>query len=93
MQTHQPGLGGQFVRRLGRLAVRFYYPRIEFTGRDHIPDKGSVLVCANHANSLLDPVLVGMTARRPVRFFAKAPLFKTPVLGPLMEALGMIHSI
>ena len=90
MQTHQPGLGGQFVRRLGRLAVRFYYPRIEFTGRDHIPDKGSVLVCANHANSLLDPVLVGMTARRPVRFFAKAPLFKTPVLGPLMEALGMI---
>ena len=90
MKAHQPGLGGQLVRRLGRLAVRFYYPRIEFTGRDQLPADGSVLVCANHANSLLDPVLVGMTARRPVRFFAKAPLFKAPVLGPLMGALGMI---
>ena len=59
MKAHQPGLGGQLVRRLGRLAVRFYYPRIEFTGRDQLPADGSVLVCANHANSLLDPVLVG----------------------------------
>ena len=90
MKAHKPGLAGQLVRRLGRLAVRFYYPRIEFTGREHFPSKGPVLVCANHANSLLDPVLVGVTARRPVRFFAKAPLFKTPVLGPLLNALGMI---
>ena len=90
MQAHKPSLGGKLARSLGRLAVRVYYPRIEFTGRDHLPTEGPVLVCANHANSLLDPVLVGMTARRPVRFFAKAPLFKAPVLGPLLEALGMI---
>ena len=67
-----------------------YRADLEFTGRDQLPDEGPVLVCANHANSLLDPVLVGMTARRPVRFVAKAPLFKSPVLGPLMGALGMI---
>jgi 1-acyl-sn-glycerol-3-phosphate acyltransferase len=48
------------------------------------------LICANHANSLFDPVLVGVAARRPVKFMAKAPLFDTPVLGPAMKALGMV---
>ena len=90
MKPHQPSIWGRLVRRLGRLAVRLYYPRIEFSGREHIPVDGPILLCANHANSLLDPVLVGTTAQRPVRFFAKAPLFKTPVVGPLMDALGMI---
>jgi 1-acyl-sn-glycerol-3-phosphate acyltransferase len=75
-----------FVRRL----IRLYYPRIEVTGRDHIPRTGPVLLVANHANSLIDPVIVGIAADRPVRFFAKAPLFETPVLGRLMRALGML---
>ncbi len=51
---------------------------------------GSVLLCANHPNSLLDPVVVGLAARRPVRFFAKAPLFHKPVLGTVMRSLEMI---
>ena len=38
----------------------------EITDGDRIPQTGPVLLCANHANSLLDPVLVGIAARRPV---------------------------
>jgi 1-acyl-sn-glycerol-3-phosphate acyltransferase len=73
-----------------RWLVRRYYPRIEITGVERIPQTGPVLLCANHANALLDPILVGIAARRPVRFMAKAPLFDSPVLGPPMKALGMI---
>src|SRR5688572_6894229 len=75
-----------FVRRL----IRLYYPKIEISGADHIPREGPVLLVANHANSLIDPVIVGLAADRPVRFFAKAPLFDTPLLGRLMRALGML---
>src|SRR5215217_6328312 len=75
-----------FVRRL----IRLYYPKIEVSGGDHIPSNGPVLLVANHANSLIDPVIVGIAASRAVRFFAKAPLFETPVLGRLMRALGML---
>ncbi|MEO2020370.1 MAG: lysophospholipid acyltransferase family protein, partial [Pirellulaceae bacterium] len=59
-------------------------------GAEHIPRTGPVLFCANHPNSLIDPVLIGITARRPVSFMAKAPLFKTPLLGSVMQALGMV---
>ena len=58
--------------------------------RDHILCTGPVLLTANHANSLIDPVIVGLTARQPVRFFAKAPLFETPVLGRLLGELGIL---
>ena len=74
------------VRRL----IRLYYPKIEVSGRDHLPRTGPVLLVANHANSLIDPVIVGLAANRPVQFFAKAPLFETPVLGRLLRALGML---
>ena len=79
-----------WMRRLARWLVKRYYPNIEITGADRIPQSGPVLLCANHANSLLDAVMIGIVARRPVRFMARAPLFDHPVLGPPMRALGMI---
>ena len=81
---------GQIPRWIVRRLIRLYYPRIEVTGRNGIPRQGPVLLVANHANSLIDPVIVGIAADRSVRFFAKAPLFDTPVLGRLMRALGML---
>jgi 1-acyl-sn-glycerol-3-phosphate acyltransferase len=78
------------TRRVVRWIVRRYYGQIEVSGGDRIPQTGPVLLCANHANSLVDPVLIGVAAHRPVRFMAKAPLFDHPLLGPPMSALGMI---
>src|ERR1043166_6479171 len=81
---------GTVARWIVRRLIRLYYPKIEITSADHVPRSGPVLLVANHANSLIDPAIVGITAHRPVRFFAKAPLFETPVLGRLMHALGML---
>lgn len=81
------GNGMRFcVRRL----LKVYYPVIAVRGQERIPGAGAVLLVANHPNSLLDAALLGWTARRPVHFFAKAPLFELPVFGHLMRALGMV---
>lgn len=76
--------------RFGRLVVWFYYSPVRIVGRERIPRRGPVLLVANHANSLIDPVLVGLVARRRVSFLAKAPLFDVPVFGRLIRWLGMI---
>lgn len=81
---------GRFSRWLVRSLVKFYYPRIEVTGTDLVPRTGPVLLAANHPNSLIDPVLLGIATRRPVHLMAKAPLFTVPVFGDLMRALGMV---
>ncbi len=79
-----------FARNFARWAVARYYQHIEIIDGERIPQSGPVLLCANHANSLIDPVVIGITARRPVRFMAKATLFDHPLFGPLMQALGMV---
>lgn len=81
---------GGIARRFARGLARLYYSRIEISGREKIPQGGPVLVLANHANSLMDPVLIGIVAGRPVRFMAKAPLFQIPIFGRLLFALGMV---
>ena len=86
----EQGTLGRFSRWLVRSLVKFYYPRIEVTGLGLIPRNGPVLLAANHPNSLIDPVLLGIAARRPVHLMAKAPLFTVPVFGDLMRALGMV---
>lgn len=77
-------------RQLSRALVRFYYPRVEVTGGDLIPRTGPVLLVANHPNSLIDPVLLGLAAQRPVKLMAKAPLFNVPVFGAALRGLGMV---
>jgi 1-acyl-sn-glycerol-3-phosphate acyltransferase len=79
-----------FLRGAVRALAKFYYPRIEVTGSELIPRTGPVLLVANHPNSLIDAVLLGLAAQRPVRLMAKAPLFSIPVFGAALRALGMV---
>ena len=78
------------IRRLVHGWVRFYYAPIEISGSGLLPQTGPVLLVANHANSLIDPVLVSIAAGRQVHFLAKAPLFDVPLFGRFLHALGMI---
>ena len=57
-------------------------------GAEHIPEGGAVL-CSNHA-SAWDPVLLALKIPRtvPLRFMAKAELFRNPLLGWLLRKLG-----
>jgi 1-acyl-sn-glycerol-3-phosphate acyltransferase len=84
------GLLSFLARSFVHAWVRVYYPKIEVVNPERIPQSGPVLLAANHPNSLLDPVIIGISAQRPVRFMAKAPLFDVPVFGSILRALGMV---
>lgn len=89
-KSEKPTWAAHVARRIARGLARLYYSRIEISGREQIPSSGPVLFVANHGNSLIDPVIIGIAAGRPVHFMAKAPLFKVPVFGRLLFALGMV---
>ncbi|SHE73838.1 1-acyl-sn-glycerol-3-phosphate acyltransferase [Desulfofundulus australicus DSM 11792] len=61
--------------------------RWEVVGAHHLPPSGGVLVVSNHV-SYWDPVVVGCALDRQVHFIAKAELFRIPLLGPVIRALG-----
>ncbi|MGD8330750.1 MAG: 1-acyl-sn-glycerol-3-phosphate acyltransferase [Acidobacteriota bacterium] len=78
------------ARSFARWAVRRFYHPIEVVDGDRVPQSGPIVLCANHANSLVDSLVVGIAAQRPVRFMAAAILFDVPVMGSVMRAVGMV---
>lgn len=60
---------------------------VEYHGVENIPERGAVIIAGNHP-SYLDPVLVMLPVERRIRFMAWDALFKVPVLGQLIRAMG-----
>ncbi len=90
MSFSPSGISSSLLRKLVQGAVRIYYPRMVFEVKEHLDGDGPILFVANHPNSIIDPVVLGMAAGRQVRFLAKAPLFDMPIFGRAIAALGMI---
>jgi 1-acyl-sn-glycerol-3-phosphate acyltransferase len=59
----------------------------ECRGADNVPARGPAVVASNHP-SYLDPILLSLGVRRPIRFMAWSALFRVPVIGALIRALG-----
>jgi 1-acyl-sn-glycerol-3-phosphate acyltransferase len=56
-------------------------------GIEHVPRSGPLVVACNHV-SYVDPVALGVALPRRVWYMAKAELFRIPVVGPTIAALG-----
>ena len=63
------------------------YFRLSRIGREHVPESGGVIYCANH-RSFLDPFVIAMIARRPMYYVAKQELFKHRVVAWFLSSLG-----
>jgi len=61
--------------------------RLEISGVEYIPQKGPLIIIANHVN-IIDPILLGISCPRQIRFMAKSELFEIPFLKTLVLALG-----
>src|SRR5215210_5976412 len=76
------------LAQISGLAMRVYYRLARAGGL--VPERGPVLLVANHPNSLLDPAMVAVAAGRPVRFLAKSTLFSDRLVGWLVRGAGAI---
>ena len=56
-------------------------------GKEHMPKKGAVVICANHVHAL-DPVALAMVRYRQIHFMAKKELFRKKSVSWLLTALG-----
>ncbi len=67
--------------------LRFIF-NVHAHGEENIPEEGGLLICPNHI-SAVDVILVAVvTRKRQINFMAKAELFRIPLLGWLIKALG-----
>lgn len=65
----------------GILKPIFYlYYNIKVEGRENLPTRGPLVICANHF-STIDPVILAVTLPFIINSMAKAELFKSKLLG------------
>jgi 1-acyl-sn-glycerol-3-phosphate acyltransferase len=60
---------------------------VEYHGLENVPTSGPVILAGNHP-SYLDPVLIILPIKRVVRFMAWDALFRVPLLGTIIKAVG-----
>lgn len=58
-----------------------------FQGREHMPQEGKVVVCANHLG-LSDPIRLVISQRRQIFFMSKEEFFKNKIIGFIFRKLG-----
>lgn len=56
-------------------------------GAEHIPESGPVILAPNH-RAHVDPPLLSLISPRPLCFMAKDELFRVPVFGKFIRAMG-----
>src|SRR6266850_6566019 len=73
-----------------RLALGFYFQRIERFHLERVPSSGPVLFTSNHPNSLTDSFVIGTSVPRRVNFVATVQLFRVAPLKWLLTHCGVI---
>jgi 1-acyl-sn-glycerol-3-phosphate acyltransferase len=61
--------------------------KIEFTGQENVPERGGVIIAANH-QTYLDPFWLSLQIKRPIRYLAWSDAFRWPIVGRGLIWLG-----
>ncbi len=75
-----------FAQRLARAVFGLYF-RCFTRGRNNLPREGGVIIAPTHRSNL-DTPMIGASAGRPLRYFAKSGLFRGPVTTWMLVAMG-----
>jgi glycerol-3-phosphate O-acyltransferase/dihydroxyacetone phosphate acyltransferase len=78
------------LRGLARAALGLFYRHVEITGLEHVDHEAPTILASTHPNSIVDPLLVGLCEQRQVIFCARDGLFRVPVFGMLLRAIGAV---
>lgn len=85
---------GSFLVRLIHfvfgVVISIFFRRIELYNSENLPPKSGLIFVSNHPNALIDPLLLFVALPRNVAFLAKSTLFKMPVIGYLIRAVGAL---
>jgi glycerol-3-phosphate O-acyltransferase/dihydroxyacetone phosphate acyltransferase len=69
-----------------RLGLRVFFRRLEVRHPERLRLAGPLMLCSNHPNTLMDPLVTAVHRRQPIAFLAKSTFFNNPILGAIMRS-------
>lgn len=72
------------------IGIRIFYKDIRLIGKERLPEKGPLIIIANHPNTLMDAWVVGFICKQPIYFMAKGSFFNSKLRLWVLRKLNMI---
>lgn len=76
----------KYARLIAGAPLRLLF-RIKRYGYGTFPKQGGIILCSNHRSNY-DPVILGASLDRELKFMAKEELFRIPLFNSLIRTLG-----
>jgi glycerol-3-phosphate O-acyltransferase/dihydroxyacetone phosphate acyltransferase len=73
------------------IALYWFYRDIRIVGLERIPMNGPLLIAANHQNALVDSLIIGWLAPRPIVMTAKATLTDNLIVALIFRLLHVVR--
>jgi glycerol-3-phosphate O-acyltransferase/dihydroxyacetone phosphate acyltransferase len=75
-----------FMKPVVRVGLRVFFRHLEVRHRERLRLPGPLMLCSNHPNTLMDPLVTAVQRHQPIAFLAKSTFFKNPILGAIMRS-------
>ena len=79
-KSHTPHMIYQAVKEIVRISLAIFFKKIVVTGSGDIPDRGPMIIVANHPNTFMDPLIIGSITGQRIGFVANAGIFYNKLL-------------
>lgn len=76
--------------KLCKTIKSLYFKSVKVVGEENIPSDGPVILCGNHYNMFIDPVMIGSIVNRHVSYVMAAISFKVPFVGQFAKLMKAI---
>ncbi|MDR2409483.1 MAG: 1-acyl-sn-glycerol-3-phosphate acyltransferase [Bacteroidales bacterium] len=78
------------LRRYVDFMFKSAYRRVEYYGKENIPQDGAIIYAPNHTNTLMDALAVLVIDKEAKVFVARADVFKHPTILKILTFLKML---
>jgi 1-acyl-sn-glycerol-3-phosphate acyltransferase len=80
----------QLIKLLLKGTIRVFFRSITISNSHYIPQKGPLILLANHPSTFMDPMVLASLINRKIYFLGKGELFKGPIISWVLSSLNII---
>ena len=78
------------IKILFIVSVRTFFNRVSLWHEDRIPKDGPVIFVSNHPNTMMDPLVLGISCKRDLHILAKSTLFSNSIKKYFLNRLKLV---
>ncbi|MFQ5752958.1 MAG: 1-acyl-sn-glycerol-3-phosphate acyltransferase [bacterium] len=80
----------RLIRTIMKIVMSVFFQKIELRHGEYVPKRGPVVFVANHPNSIMDALVMGVVTKRKVNYIGHAGLFSNKLKSWFLKSCGVI---